>query len=104
MTTPSEPTLMYVEDDGILYRGADRYHPSEIWHYGRKCWVPFHGGAQDPGWGAVVDAAHAEVLKFDSPGAAHYMYYDVPPWRQPTSDEYWRAVMPPMRPPRDTGL
>jgi len=32
------------------------------------------------------------------------MYYDVPPWRQPTSDEYWRAVMPPMRPPRDTGL
>ena len=38
--------------------------------------------------------AEAERLKVHNPDAEHFMYYDLPPWRQPLGDNYLDTIMP----------
>lgn len=86
--------MRMVELDGVLYRGDDPNRPSEVWNYATKKWVIYHR-EWEPGWGTEISDERAELLKFESPGALHYMYYDTPPWSVPTSPDYWDQVMPP---------
>ena len=87
---------MYIESEGILYRGSGPDCPDEVWDYPRKKWVPYaDAGPQQFGVWVEVDEARAESLKSDNPAAEHYMYYDTPPWAQPLSQEYHEAMMPP---------
>ena len=79
-------------NEGILYRGTNKTNPEEVWHYPRKCWVPYREGALDPKRTTEIGAEAAERLKSNNPSAEHYCYYDTPPWSQglgyiPTRDD-----------------
>lgn len=75
---------MFIESEGILYRGPSPDHPEEVWDYPRKRWVAYRWkGPQPKGWGREIDGDRAEALKVNNPDAEHFMYYDVPPWSQP---------------------
>ena len=86
--------MKVVELDGVLYRGADPDRPTQVWNYAAKKWVTYHQGWVR-GSGTEISDECAEVLKFDSPGAHHYMYYDTPPWSEPPNRAYWDQLMPP---------
>ena len=76
--------MVFIESDGLLYRGPTVREPVEIWHYPDGEWVPFryYTGQEPEGWGKEIDEARAEALKVDNWSAEHYRYYDIPPWLQ----------------------
>lgn len=77
-----EKRMMFIEREGLLFRGSNPRHPEEIWHYTEKRWVPYryYGGEEPEGWGQEVSEARAEALKVNNPHAEHFLYYDMPPW------------------------
>ena len=73
---------MFIESDGLLFRGPSVNKPQEIWHYVEKRWVPYrhYRGPVSDDWGQEIDAERAETLKIDNWDAEHFRYYDIPPW------------------------
>ncbi len=73
---------VYIESEGLLFRGPSATEPEEIWHYPGQRWVPYPSYespvAQD--WGCEIDAQRAEILKTNNGDAEHFRYYDFPPW------------------------
>jgi hypothetical protein len=88
-----------IECEGLLYRGNDIGAPTEIWDYPRKRWVRFHGGPFAGTPGREIEDAEAELLKAENAAAEHFLWFDIPPWIQPRSPAYRRAVVP--KPVRD---
>ena len=87
--------MVLIESEGLLYRGPESNYPTEVWHYPRGYWVPFeYAGRKEKAWGKKITARQAARLKKDNPAAEHFMYYDIPPWLQPPSQEYLDAVRP----------
>lgn len=86
---------MLIESEGLLYRGPDLCSPEEIWNYRAKTWVKYWGGRLRPEEAVQVDEARAETLKYNSSVGEHFLWYDIPPWLQPLSDEYRKAMMSP---------
>ena len=76
--------MVFIESEGLLYRGPSVHEPLEIWHYPHKVWVPFcyYEGPVDDDWGKEIDASRAEALKVDNWNAENFSYYDIPPWLQ----------------------
>jgi hypothetical protein len=53
---------VYIEHEGMLYRGPARAWPQEQWNHGR--WLKYDGPVpKDVEWGDLVDEAEAEELK-----------------------------------------
>jgi len=89
------PDFVLIESEGLLFRGPSVTHPTEVWDYPRKRWVPYkHAATKPEGWGVKITEEQAEGLKTDNPHAEHYLHYDTPPWAQPVSDSYYAAVRP----------
>jgi len=87
--------FVLIESEGLLYRGSEAAHPTEIWDYPRGRWVHYRSaGRQKKGWGRQITPTAASALKKNNPDAEHFMYYDTPPWSQPLSQAYYDAVMP----------
>jgi hypothetical protein len=87
--------FVLIESEGLLYRGPSADHPQEVWDYPRRRWVPYmDAGPQKDSWGKPINAEQAERLKSNNSSAEHFMYYDEPPWLQPTSQAYWNRVLP----------
>ena len=74
--------LIFIENEGLLYRGLDCNDPKEIWHYVDQRWVAFRRFASDDAdpWGQEIDGVRAENLKTNNRDAEHFRYYDTPPW------------------------
>lgn len=73
---------VYIESEGLLYRGPSVAEPEEIWHYPGQRWVPYPGytGPVAEDWGREIDAQRAGMLKTNNWNAEHFRYYDIPPW------------------------
>lgn len=56
--------MIYIENEGALFRGASRGDPREIWHPEEKRFVPYKGAGQPKpiSWGYEIDEAEAERL------------------------------------------
>lgn len=53
--------MIYIENEGALFRGPARAWPKEVWN-GRE-FVPYKGAVpKDIDWGAEVDEAEAQQL------------------------------------------
>lgn len=54
---------VYIEEDGVLYRGVARAWPDEVWNAQAGAFLPYKGGTPKPtDWGEVIDDAAAEAI------------------------------------------
>jgi hypothetical protein len=69
--------LIFIENEGLLYRGPDCNDPTEIWHYIDQRWVEFRRLSSDDAdpWGQDIDGVRAEKLKTNNWDAEHFRYY-----------------------------
>lgn len=64
-TTPAEGLVMiYIENDGALFRGVSRGLPKEVWSRKAQAWKPntFDEPFKPIGWGTVISEAEATKL------------------------------------------
>jgi hypothetical protein len=66
-TIRSVSTLKFIENEGALFRGYSRGHPTEVWRRRERRWVPYAGSVPQPiEWGNIIDEAEArEMMGFD---------------------------------------
>lgn len=62
--------MVYVENDGALFRGISRSHPSEVWFGPTKGWVPytFEGAFKPVEWGTEISQPEADRIIADRLG------------------------------------
>jgi hypothetical protein len=55
--------MIYIENEGALYRGPARGVPREIWNAKEKKFVPYKGAVPKPiEWGYEIDEAEAREM------------------------------------------
>lgn len=55
--------MVYIENEGALFRGPARGVPQEVWNAKQAKFVPYKGGADKPvDWGNVIDENEAKAL------------------------------------------
>ena len=55
--------LIYLENEGALFRGINRGHPTEVWHPHEQRWAPYTGRVWKPvEWGHEITKHEAERL------------------------------------------
>lgn len=95
MSKISKTLNVLMVSEGILFRGPEVNHPTEVWDYPRKNWVSYKSaGLKVAGWSSLISSAAAEALKFNNPAAEHFQHFDSPPWSQPLSEKYKVATTP----------
>lgn len=65
--------MVYIENDGALFRGPARGVPEEVWSPSKRAFVPYKGAGKprDVSWGSVISEAEArELMGADAPAAA----------------------------------
>ena len=56
--------MVYIENDGALFRGVSRAWPAEVWNGSE--FVPYDGSVPKPvDWGDVISDAEAKALMGD---------------------------------------
>jgi hypothetical protein len=54
---------VFIEEDGVLYRGVARAWPDEVWSTRTGTFLPYRGSTPKPtDWGEVIEAHAAEKL------------------------------------------
>lgn len=94
--------MIYIENEGALFRGPARGVPQEVWSVSQGKFLPYTGSKDKPiDWGIVISEEEARVLM----GAARdgipspeerpdlYDYADVPEDRK-LSPQYVERTMP----------
>lgn len=63
--------MIFIENDGALFRGPARGVPTEVWSPSRRSFVPYKGAGKPKPveWGTVVSDADAKELMGDSASA-----------------------------------
>ena len=55
--------VIYIENEGVLYRGFARAWPQEIWSKKEGKFVPYKGVVPKPiEWGYIIDEAEAKEM------------------------------------------
>ena len=56
--------MMYIENEGVLYRGPSRNEPHERWASGQ--WIPYSGSRMKPyEWGYEISEDEAREMMAD---------------------------------------
>lgn len=63
--------MVYIENDGALFRGPARGVPKEVWSAKEGKFVPYAGADKPRGieWGTVISEAEAQELMMPPGGA-----------------------------------
>lgn len=57
--------MIYIENEGALFRGPARAWPKEVWVGGE--WKPYSGNVpKDVDWGNVIDDTEAKAIMGDA--------------------------------------
>ena len=60
--------MIYVENEGALFRGRLRDQPEEVWSEQGRAWEPYTGRVPKPmEWGTVVSGAEAKAMMGEAP-------------------------------------
>lgn len=60
--------MLYIENEGALFRGPARGVPQEVWNESQGKFVPYKGGQDKPvDWGNVISEEEARAMM----GAGH---------------------------------
>jgi hypothetical protein len=52
--------MIYIENEGVLFRGLSRSFPKEVWGHKTHTWHPYTGSVPKPiEWGDEISAAEA---------------------------------------------
>jgi len=88
--------MIYIENEGALFRGPARGVPLEVWSARKNMFVPYEGSKDKPvDWGHVVSASEAEaMMEHSRMEYQQEVYGDIPADRAPLSDEYRDSVLP----------
>ncbi|ATI15651.1 hypothetical protein [Bordetella phage vB_BbrM_PHB04] len=55
--------MVYIENEGALFRGPARGVPQEVWSEGQGKFVPYKGSKDKPiDWGSVISEEEARAL------------------------------------------
>lgn len=55
--------MVYIENEGAVFRGPARGVPEEVWSPSRGKFVPYKGGKDKPvDWGSVISEDEARAL------------------------------------------
>ncbi len=55
--------LRYIENEGALFRGPSRAWPKEVYSFGKKKWLAYHGAVPKPlTWGTIITAEEAQAM------------------------------------------
>lgn len=60
--------MVYIENDGALFRGISRGLPKEVWSRPERCWRPYsYAAAYKPiEWGTIISEAEAQEMMAES--------------------------------------
>lgn len=60
--------MVYIENEGALFRGISRGLPQEVWSCRERLWTPYrYAGAYKPiEWGTVISEAEAKEMMAES--------------------------------------
>lgn len=62
--------MIYIENEGALFKGVARGLPDEVWSQKDKCWKPYKGSVPKPvDWGDVISEVEAREI-MDQPAAS----------------------------------
>jgi hypothetical protein len=60
--------MIFIENDGVLYRGISRGWPKEIWSRRQRKFVPYTGRVPKPiEWGYEINDSDALAMMMGSP-------------------------------------
>ena len=55
--------MVYIENEGALFRGLSRAWPEEVWSVEDKKWLPYSRNVpKDIGWGTVIPENEADEM------------------------------------------
>ncbi len=54
--------LIYIENEGALFRGVARGLPSEVWSAREKKFVPYESEPKGIEWGEIINDEAAEAM------------------------------------------
>lgn len=55
--------LVYIEHEGMLYKGVSRAWPEQVYDYRDRNWHPYKGSTPKPvDWGETISEAAATVM------------------------------------------
>lgn len=55
--------MVYIENEGALFRGPARSNPAEVWSVAKGAFVPYKGSKEKPiDWGHEISEAEANEL------------------------------------------
>lgn len=88
--------MIYIENEGALFRGPARGVPLEVWSPRKDMFVPYEGSKDKPvEWGHEISEAEAqEMMEQSRMEYQQEVFGDVPADRAPLSDEYRDSVLP----------
>lgn len=65
------PNMIYIENEGALFRGVDRTMPKEVWSKRAGAWKPYSGETPKPyEWGHEITEAEANEMMGKKPARA----------------------------------
>ena len=60
--------MIFIENEGALFRGPSRSFPTEVWHPDERRFVPYEGKTpKGIEWGTEISAAEALNMMMDAP-------------------------------------
>jgi hypothetical protein len=55
--------VIFIEQEGALYRGSSRGLPREVWSHKTRTWQPYTGTVPKPiEWGNVIERSEAREM------------------------------------------
>lgn len=87
--------MLYVENEGALFRGPARGVPLEVWSARENKFVPYQGNRDKPvEWGTVISEQEAlEMMRQSRADYEQEVYGDIPADRKPLSPDYLDSVL-----------
>ncbi len=58
--------MIYIENDGALFRGPSRSNPTHVWTRKTRAWKPYAGGPKEIEWGTEITEAEALNMMMDT--------------------------------------
>jgi hypothetical protein len=60
--------MVYIENDGALFRGKARGLPTEVWNSAARAWKPYETQPKPIEWGTVISEDEANQIMGEDDG------------------------------------